>query len=56
VLFGVLVFVPGIRRAREAGDPLSGVDPPPQAPPPDQAPPPPPNDTYQQQPQAPNVE
>ncbi|HKH07179.1 MAG TPA: ABC transporter permease [Acidimicrobiales bacterium] len=29
VLFGVLVFVPSIRRAREAGDPLSGVDPPP---------------------------
>jgi branched-chain amino acid transport system permease protein len=29
VLFGVLVFVPSIRRAREAGDPLAGVDPPP---------------------------
>jgi branched-chain amino acid transport system permease protein len=29
VLFGVLVLVPSIRRAREAGDPLSGVDPPP---------------------------
>ncbi len=29
VLFGVLVFVPGIRRAAEAGDPLAGVDPPP---------------------------
>ncbi|HEY8527629.1 MAG TPA: ABC transporter permease [Acidimicrobiales bacterium] len=29
VLFGVLVLVPGIRRAREAGDPLAGVDPPP---------------------------
>jgi branched-chain amino acid transport system permease protein len=33
VLFGVLVLVPGIRRTREAGDPLAGVDPPPQAPP-----------------------
>jgi branched-subunit amino acid ABC-type transport system permease component len=30
VLFGVLVLVPSIRRARDAGDPLSGVDPPPQ--------------------------
>ncbi len=29
VLFGVLVFWPAIRRAREASDPLSGVDPPP---------------------------
>ena len=29
VLFGVLVAVPSIRRTREAGDPLSGVDPPP---------------------------
>ncbi|HEX8802784.1 MAG TPA: hypothetical protein VF743_01285, partial [Acidimicrobiales bacterium] len=29
VLFGLLVLVPGIRRAREAGDPLAGVDPPP---------------------------
>lgn len=29
ILFGVLVFVPSIRRAREAGDPLAGVDPPP---------------------------
>jgi branched-chain amino acid transport system permease protein len=29
VLFGVLVFVPSIRRARDAGDPLAGVDPPP---------------------------
>jgi branched-chain amino acid transport system permease protein len=29
VLFGVLVLVPSIRRAREASDPLSGVDPPP---------------------------
>jgi branched-subunit amino acid ABC-type transport system permease component len=28
VLFGVLVLVPGIRRAHDAGDPLSGVDPP----------------------------
>ena len=31
VLFGVLVFWPGIRRARDATDPLSGVDPPPPA-------------------------
>jgi branched-subunit amino acid ABC-type transport system permease component len=30
VLFGVLVLVPSIRRARDAADPLSGVDPPPQ--------------------------
>jgi branched-subunit amino acid ABC-type transport system permease component len=29
VLFGVLVLVPSIRRAHEAGDPLGGVDPPP---------------------------
>jgi branched-subunit amino acid ABC-type transport system permease component len=29
VLFAVLVFVPSIRRARETGDPLAGVDPPP---------------------------
>lgn len=29
-LFGVLVLVPTIRRAREAADPLAGVDPPPQ--------------------------
>jgi branched-subunit amino acid ABC-type transport system permease component len=29
VLFGVLVLVPSIRRDREAGDPLAGVDPPP---------------------------
>jgi len=29
VLFAVLVFVPGIRRAHDAGDPLAGVDPPP---------------------------
>ena len=29
VLFAVLVFVPSIRRAKEASDPLSGVDPPP---------------------------
>ena len=29
VLFGVLVLSPGIGRAREATDPLSGVDPPP---------------------------
>ena len=29
VLFAVLVFVPSIRRAKEATDPLSGVDPPP---------------------------
>jgi branched-chain amino acid transport system permease protein len=29
VLFGALVVSPSIRRAREAGDPLSGVDPPP---------------------------
>ncbi len=29
VLFGALVLVPSLRRAREAGDPLSGVDPPP---------------------------
>src|SRR5207237_1687143 len=28
VLFGVLVLVPSIRRARDLGDPLSGVDPP----------------------------
>jgi ABC-type branched-subunit amino acid transport system permease subunit len=31
VLFGVLVFVPAIRRAREATDPLAGVAPPPVA-------------------------
>lgn len=31
VLFGALVLVPSLRRAREAGDPLSGVDPPPTA-------------------------
>jgi ABC-type branched-subunit amino acid transport system permease subunit len=31
VLFGVLVLVPSIRRAREASDPLAGVDPPPAA-------------------------
>jgi branched-chain amino acid transport system permease protein len=29
VLFAVLVFVPSLREAREASDPLSGVDPPP---------------------------
>lgn len=29
VLFGILVFVPSLRRAKEATDPLSGVDPPP---------------------------
>ena len=29
VLFGVLVFWPAIRRARESTDPMSGVDPPP---------------------------
>jgi branched-subunit amino acid ABC-type transport system permease component len=29
VLFAVLVLVPGIRQARDAGDPLAGVDPPP---------------------------
>lgn len=29
VLFGILVFWPGIRRSRDATDPLSGVDPPP---------------------------
>ncbi len=29
VLFAVLVFVPGIRRAHDAADPLAGVDPPP---------------------------
>jgi len=29
VLFAVLLFMPSIRRARDAGDPLSGVDPPP---------------------------
>jgi branched-subunit amino acid ABC-type transport system permease component len=29
VLFGVLVFVPAIRRQHDAGDPLAGVDPPP---------------------------
>ncbi|MCU1375319.1 MAG: inner-rane translocator [Actinomycetia bacterium] len=29
VLFGVLVFWPAIRRARDAADPLAGVDPPP---------------------------
>jgi branched-chain amino acid transport system permease protein len=28
VLFGALVLVPSLRRAREAGDPMSGVDPP----------------------------
>jgi branched-subunit amino acid ABC-type transport system permease component len=28
VLFGVIVFVPGIRRSRETEDPLAGVDPP----------------------------
>jgi branched-chain amino acid transport system permease protein len=28
VLFGVLVFVPGVRRSQRAKDPLSGVDPP----------------------------
>ena len=31
VLFAVLVFVPSIRRGREASDPLAGVDPPPPA-------------------------
>jgi branched-subunit amino acid ABC-type transport system permease component len=31
VLFLVLVLMPGIRRARESGDPLAGVDPPPGA-------------------------
>ena len=29
VLFGVLVFVPSIRRSKESGDPLADVDPPP---------------------------
>jgi branched-subunit amino acid ABC-type transport system permease component len=29
VLFVILVFVPSLRRSRESGDPLSGVDPPP---------------------------
>jgi ABC-type branched-subunit amino acid transport system permease subunit len=29
VLFAVLVFVPSIRRAKDAADPLAGVDPPP---------------------------
>ncbi len=29
VLFGVMVFVPAIRRSRDASDPLGGVDPPP---------------------------
>jgi branched-chain amino acid transport system permease protein len=29
VLFAVIVFVPSIRRTRDTGDPLSGVDPPP---------------------------
>ena len=29
VLFAVLVFMPSIRRSRDSGDPLSGVDPPP---------------------------
>jgi branched-subunit amino acid ABC-type transport system permease component len=29
VLFGALVFIPSLRRARDAGDPLSDVDPPP---------------------------
>ena len=28
VLFGALVLVPSLRRARDAGDPMSGVDPP----------------------------
>lgn len=31
VLFAVLVFWPAIRRARDADDPLAGVDPPPQS-------------------------
>jgi branched-chain amino acid transport system permease protein len=31
ILFGVLVLWPAIRRAREAADPLAGVDPPPPA-------------------------
>jgi branched-chain amino acid transport system permease protein len=31
VLFGALVLVPSLRRAREASDPLAGVDPPPTA-------------------------
>ncbi len=29
VLFGIMVFVPAIRRSQRAADPLSGVDPPP---------------------------
>jgi branched-chain amino acid transport system permease protein len=29
VLFLVLIFLPGIRKARDTGDPLAGVDPPP---------------------------
>lgn len=29
VLFAILVFVPSLRRTRESGDPLAGVDPPP---------------------------
>jgi branched-chain amino acid transport system permease protein len=29
VLFAILMFVPSLRRSRESGDPLSGVDPPP---------------------------
>jgi branched-chain amino acid transport system permease protein len=29
VLFGILVFVPSVRRSRSVADPLSGVDPPP---------------------------
>lgn len=29
VLFGILMFVPSLRRTRESGDPLAGVDPPP---------------------------
>jgi branched-subunit amino acid ABC-type transport system permease component len=29
VLFGILVFVPSLRRTRESTDPLAGVDPPP---------------------------
>lgn len=29
VLFGILIFVPGVRRSQRAADPLAGVDPPP---------------------------
>jgi len=31
VLFGILMLVPSLRRTRESGDPLAGVDPPPRS-------------------------